>query len=93
MIELVRHHNGLSYLGQDKSRAEVLAAAREHLIAAGLLPLDVDDILIDRTGLVVAAWWGGNELGFVGADHALAQPVTVVNLPPMLVERLLAGPA
>lgn len=71
----------LVYDGQDTPRADVLAAARAHLLAADIHPLDADDVLVDRPGLILRAWWGGPELGFVGEEHPQAQPVTVVNVP------------
>lgn len=69
------------YTGQDTPRADVIDAARTHLLAAGVHPLDVDDALVDRQGLVVRAWWGGTDVGFCGEQHPDAVAVTVVNLP------------
>jgi hypothetical protein len=80
MTRLPVRHAGFVFAGQDTPRAEVLAAVREELITAGRNHLEVDELLVDRKGLVVAAWWGGDELGFVGEDHPNAQPVTVVNV-------------
>jgi hypothetical protein len=73
-------HTGLVWEGQDASRAEILAAAREYLTGRGNHHLDVGDALADRPGLVVAAWWVANA-GFTGIGHLGAVPVTVVNLP------------
>jgi hypothetical protein len=67
--------------GHDTPRADILTAARAHLLAAGMDAWDADDALESRQGLVVRAWWGG-ALGFVGQDHPDAQPVTVVNVAP-----------
>jgi hypothetical protein len=80
MTEPMSLDHALVFDGQDASRADVLAKARAHLIATGMHPLDADDAVVDRQGLVVRAWWGGDELGFVGQDHPDAQPVTVVNV-------------
>lgn len=71
--------NGLMFDGHDTPRAELLDLARAHLIAQGVHPLDADDQLADRQGLVARAWWGGDELGFVGEQHPDASPVTVVH--------------
>lgn len=74
-------HPAVVFAGQDGERAELVGQVREMLLAAGHHPLEVDDVLADRQGLVVAAWWGGDALGFVGSEHPDAQPVTAVNLP------------
>lgn len=73
-------HPSVAFAGQDVGRVEVLAAARAHLIGKGHHPLDVDDALTERPGLVVRAWWS-EALGFVGPDHPDGAPVTVVNQP------------
>lgn len=78
MRELPGH--GLMFDGHDTPRAEVIDAARAHLLAQGMHPLDVDDMLADRPGLTVRAWWGGDDVGFVGETHEAAQPVTVVQV-------------
>jgi hypothetical protein len=70
---------GLVFDGHDSARPDVLAQARTHLVGAGMHPLDADDVLADRKGLVVRAWWGGDDVGFVGEEHPQAQPVTVVH--------------
>lgn len=61
-------------------RSDALTAARAHLLAEGYDEWDVDEQLVDRPGLVGRAWWGGDELGFVGEEHPDAEPVTVVNV-------------
>lgn len=68
--------------GQDRSRVEVLILARAHLVSAGWHELDADDALSPRPGLVVRAWWGGDERGFVQQHHDDATAVTVVNVDP-----------
>lgn len=75
----------LVYDGQDTPRADILAAARELLVAGGAHPLDVDDALVDRQGLVGRAWWAGEGVGFCGEAHPDARAVTVVNLPAGMV--------
>lgn len=82
MIEPLTVAGALVFTGQDTPRTDVLAGARAHLVAAGMHPLDADDALVDRQGLVVRAWWGGDEVGFVGEDYPDAQPVVVVNVVP-----------
>lgn len=71
--------NGLMFDGHDTGRAELLAQARAYLIGQGVHPLDADDQLADRQGLIARAWWGGDEVGFVSPEHPDAQPVTVVH--------------
>ena len=74
-------HGVLVYDGQDTPRAEILAAAREKLLTAGVHQLDADDMLVDRQGLVARAWWAGEDVGFCTDEHPEARAVTVVNLP------------
>lgn len=69
------------FAGTDAARAEVLAAARDHLLGLGVHHLEVDEVLVDRPGLVVTAHWAGDKVGFCGPDHPDAVAVTVVNLP------------
>jgi len=76
MREILGH--GLILDGHDTARADVLAQARQHLVDAGVHHLEADDIL-SRPGIVVAAWWGGDDVGFCGRDYPGASPVTVVN--------------
>ena len=38
------------------------------------------------------AWWGGDELGFVGRDHDQARAVVVVHLPPDVQTQLNPTP-
>lgn len=71
----------LVYEGHDQSRTQALAAARAHLLSQQVPAFDIDEALVDRQGLVVQAWWGGDAVGFVGEGYPNAQPVTVVNLP------------
>lgn len=85
MTPIFSGDNVLVYAGQDTERADILAAARELLVAGGNHPLDVDDALVDRQGLVGRAHWGGVEVGFVGEQYPGAQAVTVVNLPKGMV--------
>lgn len=73
---------GMMLAGHDTSRADILAAARAHLLAGGMDDWDADDTLTPRQGLVVRAWWAGDEVGFCGQDHPDAQAVTVVNVAP-----------
>ena len=75
MIHIPGH--GLLFDGHDTPRAEVVAAARTHMIGAGMHHLEVDDLLA-QPGAVVAAWWAGDEVGFCGSEHPDAKPVTVV---------------
>lgn len=63
------------------TRAGVLAQARAHLIGRGMDPFDADDALAAGQGLVVRAWWGGDDVGFVQEGHPNAAPVIVVNIP------------
>lgn len=74
----IRDH-GLMVDGHDTPRAEVVEGARQHLVDAGIHHLHADDVLA-RPGVVVAAWWGGDEVGFCGPDYPGATPVTVVNV-------------
>jgi hypothetical protein len=78
MRELADH--GLIVDGHDLSRAGVLAQARDYLVAKGTDPFDAENKLVDRPGLVVRAWWGDDEFGFVQEHHKGAKPVTVVNV-------------
>ncbi len=71
----------LVFVGQETSRADLLAVARTFLIANGVHHLDADDMLVDRQGLVGRAYWAGPDVGFCGEQHPQAQAVTVVNLP------------
>jgi hypothetical protein len=67
--------------GHDIRRADVLAAAHEHLIDSGALSeVQAEDVLVDHRGRIARAWWGGDALGFVGETHPDAQPVTVVHV-------------
>lgn len=61
------------------TRADVLAQSRAHLIGKGVDPFDADDMLADRQGLVVRAWWGGDEVGFV-QEHHDGRAVIAVNI-------------
>jgi hypothetical protein len=71
--------HGLVFDGHDTPRTELLAAARKYLLEQGAHELDADDQLADRPGLVVRAWWGRDETGFVQEHHDGAQAVTVVH--------------
>lgn len=87
-MDLIFDRDGVHvYTGQDTPRADVIDATRAHLLAAGAHPIDVDDALADRPGLVVRAWWAGADVGFCGAWHPDAVAVTVVNLPHGFTER------
>jgi len=77
MIEVT---GALLFDADGTSRADILARARAHLIAKGVDPFDADDMLADRQGLVVRAWWGGEDVGFV-QEHHDGRPVIVVNIP------------
>lgn len=77
--------HGLMFAGHDVSRSDALAAARTHLLAGGMSAFDAETATVDRPGAVVQAWWGGDDLGFVGAPnrdnaHHDPQPVTVVHV-------------
>lgn len=65
--------------GHDTGRTELLSQARTYLIGQGVHPLDADDQLADRQGLIARAWWGGDEIGFVSPEHPSAELVTVVH--------------
>lgn len=78
MREIPDH--GLMFDGHDTPRADLLAAARAHLLGRGMHPLDTDDTLANGPGLTARAWWGGDEVGFVQSHHEGAQPVTVVHV-------------
>lgn len=71
------------YAADNASRAELLAASREQLLAAGVHRLEADEMLADRPGMVVPAHWAGDEVGFCGPEHPDALAVTVVNIPQM----------
>lgn len=74
------------------TRAEAIEATRTALVDAGMDPLDADDDLVDQPGLVARAWWGGDEVGFVGeavngfcpaetpSGRRPSSPVTVVHV-------------
>lgn len=80
-MEIFRTEPGaFIFQGQDTSRATVLAEARAALVARGLHPLDVDELLVDAPGRVVRAWWGGDQVGFVQENYPGAVPVTVINM-------------
>jgi len=83
--------HGLVFDGQDTPRADLLAQSRAFLLAAGMHPLDADDALVDRRGLIVRAWIADSDEMVEGPDGVLvvaphfvqehhdgAQPVTVV---------------
>lgn len=78
----MRHIPGHGFVidGHDTPRADVVARARQHLVDAGIHHLQADDI-VSRPGMVVAAWWAGDQIGFCGPDYPGAVPVTVVNAP------------
>lgn len=67
--------------GHAYTRSQALADARTYLTTRGRAAFDVDEALVDRQGLVVQAWWGGDLAGFVNRSFPGAAPVTVVNLP------------
>jgi len=71
---------GLVYDGQDNPRADLLAAALAYLLEHGMHRVDAEDMCVDRRGLIVRAWWGGEERGLVQEHHDGAQPVTVVHV-------------
>lgn len=72
----------VSFDGHGLSRAQALGQARAALTARGTSTWEADDLFIDRPGLVVRAWWGGDDVGFVQEHHDGATPVTVVNVAP-----------
>jgi hypothetical protein len=61
-------------------RSGAITAARAYLLAEGMDEWDVDERLVDRPGLVGRAYWGGDEVGFVGEEYPGAEPVTVVTV-------------
>ncbi len=73
-------------------RADAIAAAREHMLAAGMDEITVDDLLVDRPHLIGRAWWGGDDVGFVNeginglreadtpSGRGPSDPVTVVHV-------------
>lgn len=75
------------YNGQTHTRQELRDETRTRLIADGKNSFDVDTALVDTPELLARAWWGGEELGFVGETHPLAVPVMVVNLPRGMTRR------
>ena len=65
-------------------RADVIAEARAFMLAAGMDETTVDDLLVDRPGLIGRAWWSEDH-GFCNAPnddntHQDPQPVTVVHV-------------
>jgi hypothetical protein len=59
--------------------ADAIAAVEGTLRDRGLDDWDLHELDLRRH--VSRAWWGGDEFGFVGADHPQAQQVVVVHLP------------
>lgn len=61
-------------------RADARAQVAAHLKAQrGMDDIDAEDTAEDAQ--VVRAWWGGDEVGFVGEHHPGAVAVTVLNIP------------
>lgn len=62
---------------------EAVDQATAWCAARGLDAWDIDELGL--AGRVRRAWWGGDELGFVGRDHQAAVEVVVVGLPEQLL--------
>lgn len=74
---------GLLIPGHDLTPAAAVEAAVARLTAVGA---DEWDIAAARPDMrPVRAWWGGPDVGFVGADHPDADPVIVIHLPDSLI--------
>lgn len=76
MTTIIPGH-GIVLDGHDVTRDQAVTAASEHL--AGVDDLVLADLLA-RPGLIVRAWWAGEDVGFVQPEHPDARPVTVVNV-------------
>lgn len=62
-------------------RPDARKTAHDFLIASKDWSTDRADDATDNA-LVSKAWWGGDELGFVGYDHPEAKMVSTVSLNP-----------
>lgn len=78
-IRKIQDH-GIVTAGHTAPRSDLLAQARQQLVADGMSPWDAEESVIDRPGLVARAWMASDDVGFCGEDHPDARPVTVVNL-------------
>lgn len=77
--------------GHNVRRAAARAQLAEHLKAQrGRSDVEAEDEAEDAQ--VVRAWWGGDAVGFVNAEHPGAQPVTVLNLPAAIPQEARRGP-
>lgn len=72
-------HDAVWVIDGDLSPTAAAAAVEEHLRAQGMDDWALHEL--DIPSMLRRAWWGGDELGFVGHDHPQAQQVVVVHLP------------
>lgn len=60
-------------------RADAVASARTHMLAAGMDEIAVDDLLVDRPHLIGRAWWSDRH-GFIQEHHDDGGAVTVIHV-------------